>query len=83
MSACSCEVCVCVKSYLSRLSWLLVTRVHIVWVSASCDRLTIMSLEMYCTIRNSVMGLEMYFKKRNSFSPHVVAIYMDTRVSVF
>jgi hypothetical protein len=70
MNACSCEVCVCVESYLSRLSWLLVTRVHFVWVSASCDRLTVMSLEMYCT-------------KRNSYSPHVVAIYMDTRVSVF
>ena len=96
MSACSCEVCVCVKSHLCRLSWLLVTRVDIVWVSASCDRLTVMSLEMYCTKRNSIMGLEMYYtkrnsvmglemycRKRNSLSPHAVAIDIETQVSVF
>jgi hypothetical protein len=46
-------------------------------LSASCDRLTVMSLEMYCTQRNSVMSLEMYCIKRNSVSPRVVAIYMD------
>ena len=66
MSARSCEACVCGKSYLSLLSWLPVTRLHFVWVSASCDRLTVMSLEMYCTKRNSLVGLEMYCTKRNS-----------------
>jgi hypothetical protein len=109
MSSCSYDVCLCLKSNWSLLSWLLVARVYIVWVSASCYRLTVMSLEVYFTKRNSAlglemyrikrnsavglemyrikrnsaMGLEMYRIKRNSVSPHIVAIYMDTRLSVF